>query len=202
MARFAKPKTVAFIGDSYTAGAAGVPESRLWPELLSEARGWQYANLALGGTGYVTGSDSSAASLDGAGCGTAACDDYLGMVPSAVAAAPDVVIVSGGRNDVGKPTPEIQQNVRAVFAELRKGLPNAKIVALSPILGADDSPSSFPEMKPAVKTAVESVGGVYVDLGAPFAGHPELIWTDGVHPTADGQQVLADTVNRLMPRFE
>ncbi len=193
--RFAKPKTVAFIGDSYTAGAAGVPGSQLWPELLSKARGWNSTNLALGGTGYVTGFDGGGQ----LGCGKSACGNYLEMVPEAVAASPDVVIVSGGRNDLGKPLPEILKNIQAVFTELRKGLPDAKIVALSPLLGADDTPSSFPSIKPAVKAAVESVGGVYVDLGAPLGGHPELIWKDGVHPTAGGQKVLADATNRLMP---
>lgn len=191
-----KSLTVAFIGDSYTAGAGVLPQDA-WPSVLAAKRGWKVVNLARGGTGYLAAWTSGGQKA----CGQDVCPNYLGMVPQVVAASPDVVIVSGGRNDGTKLMPEIQQNITAVYTELRKDLPKAKIVATSPILAADDQPSSFPEFKAAVKSAVESVGGTYLDLGAPLGGHPELIGPDGVHPNTAGQKALADVIDKLLPEL-
>ena len=189
-----KPLTVAFIGDSYTAGS-GVKPSEAWPALLGATRGWKVVNVARGGTGYL----KSFTTGGQVACGNDVCPNYLGMVPDAAAASPDVVIVSGGRNDGTKLTADLQQNITATYSAIRKGLPAAKIIGLSPILAADDTPSSFPEFKPAVKAAVEAVGGTYVDLGSVFGGHPELIGPDGVHPNGAGQKMLADAVAKHLP---
>ncbi len=191
-----KQLKVAFIGDSYTAGAGVLPQDA-WPSVLAGSRGWTIVNLARGGTGYV----AAWASGGQKACGQDVCPNYVGMVPAAVAAAPDVVIVAGGRNDGQKMSSELQQNVLATFSALRKGLPNAKIIALSPILAADDSASSFPDLKPVVSAAVQAVGGTYVDLGAPLGGHPELIGPDGVHPNTAGQKALADATDKLLPKL-
>ncbi|WP_138416449.1 SGNH/GDSL hydrolase family protein [Sinomonas gamaensis] len=189
-----KPLTVAFIGDSYTAGS-GVGSQAAWPTLLGVSKGWVVVNSARGGTGYLKGYASGGRNA----CGQDICPNYPAMVADVAQASPDVVIVSGGRNDGTKLTPDLGRNIAATFAALRKALPLAKIVALSPILAADDTATSFPEVKPAVRSAVEAVGGTYVDLGPVFGGHPELISADTVQPNADGQKVLADTVGRLLP---
>ncbi|WP_138443886.1 SGNH/GDSL hydrolase family protein [Sinomonas susongensis] len=191
-----KRLTVAFIGDSYTAGAV-VGEAQSWANVLGAANGWNVVNVARGGTGYVKGYSSGGQ----AACGGEVCPNYLQVVPQAVAAAPDVVIVAGGRNDGTVLTPDLEQNIKAVYTTLRKSLPNAKLIGLSPILAADDTPSSFPTVKPAVKQAVESVGGTHIDLGAPLGNHGELVGPDGVHPNVAGQKVLAATVGRLLPHL-
>lgn len=192
---FAGPTKVAFIGDSYTEGRGDIPTDKLWPALVSQAKGWRYTNFARGGTGYVTAFDTGGENA----CGLSQCPNYLGMVPAVVSVSPDVVIVAGGRNDAGKPVADIQKNAVDVFAALRKGLPKAKIFATSPVLADDDTPSSLPDMKAAVKAAVQSVGGTYIDLGAPLGGHPELIGPDNIHPNEAGQKALADVAARLIP---
>lgn len=191
-----KRLTVAFIGDSYTAGAV-VGQQAAWPTLLGAFNGWNVVNYARGGTGYL----KSYAAGGQAACGQDACPNYSGIVPEVSKVRPDVVVVAGGRNDGTKFTPAIAKSITDTFSALRSALPNTKIIALSPILAADDSVSSFPETKPAVKAAVEAVGGTYVDLGAPLGGHPELIGPDGVHPNVAGQRVLADVTQRLLPKL-
>lgn len=192
----AHPLRVAFIGDSYTAGA-GLGPHEAWPWLLGGEHGWTVWDFAEGGTGYVKQFASGGANA----CGTDACPNYQQVVPDVVAAGPDVVIVSGGRNDGTRLTPDLGKAITAVYAAIRKGLPNAKIIAVAPVLAADDTPGSFSDFKPAVKAAAEAVGGAYVDLGAPLGGHPELIQKDGVHPTAAGQQALAAAADKVLPKL-
>ena len=186
---------VAVIGDSYTAGV-GLSKGEVWSALLGAERGWTVWNYAEGGTGYVKRYATGGAKV----CGTDACPNYGEVVPDVVAAEPDVVIVAGGRNDGALLTPELDRGITGTYQAIRKGLPNVKIIGVAPILAADDSPASFPEVKPAVERAVEAVGGSYVDLGAPLGGHPELIQKDGVHPNADGQKAIAAAAGRVMPR--
>ncbi len=45
-----------------------------------------------------------------------------------------------------------------------------------------------------VRTAVLSVGGHWVDVGQPFQGRLDLVQKDDIHPTADGQKLLAGLI--------
>jgi lysophospholipase L1-like esterase len=153
------------------------------------------SNFAKGGTGYLKEFKSGGAPA----CGTDACPNYLEMIPAVAAARPDVVIVAGGRNDGKLYTQALAANVASVYAELRKALPDAKIIGLSPIWAADNPEPDISQYKAGVQAAVESVGGTYVDLGEPFAGHPEMITSDGVHPNTLGHKHLADVVDGLLP---
>ncbi|MGN6724108.1 MAG: SGNH/GDSL hydrolase family protein [Marmoricola sp.] len=190
----AKIPVAAFIGDSYTQGFGAAPGNP-WTDVLASAEGWDVVNLGRGGTGYL-----AAVGADNAmnACNRTTCPNYLQMVPEAVKANPDIVVVAGGRNDGKTFTPELAANVKAVFAELHKDLPNAKIYAVSPILGADDSAASFPDLKAAVKSSVEAVGGRYLDIGPLFGGHPELIGPDNVHPNTAGHTYLGQAVAKAL----
>ena len=46
--------TVAFIGDSYSAGMGATLMENRWTSVLSRDQGWTESNFARGGTGYVT----------------------------------------------------------------------------------------------------------------------------------------------------
>jgi lysophospholipase L1-like esterase len=181
------PVTAAFLGDSYTAGAKASSPEKSFPALVCAAKPWALANLARGGTGYITPvSDPATAML---GCGLPYCPSYTEMIPAAAALHPSVVVVNGGRNEVN--TPNWPVGVQAFFNSLRSALPSAQIIATSVIWDDDLVPAALPGMCATVQSAVSSVGGVYVDLADPLLGHPEFIATDGVHPNDAGHAAIA-----------
>ncbi len=172
-----------FLGDSYTSGA-GIGGSP-WPTLVSKEMGWKLVNLAQGGTGYN-------ATSSGGLCGRAFCPNYGGMVDDVVAAHPDVVVVSGGRND-GDVYPT---KVNTLFATLREQLPHAKIYAVTPWWDSSQPPSWILQKGTTVRAAVTSVGGTYLGTDQPLLGRSDLLYPNSVMPNPSGSQALADAVIR------
>jgi len=187
-----------FIGDSYTAGAGASDSSRTaFAPLVAKDQGWKIVNLGRGGTGYVKEiTDGTAKSA----CGEDVCHRYADMIQSAVDARPDVVVVSGGRNDSAVSEDSSAAAVRAFYQSLRAALPDSKIYAVQPIWDSSEAPESIAALGAVVDEAVRSVGGDYLAVGSPLAGHPDLISDDGVHPNDDGHQAVAAAVSRLLDR--
>lgn len=174
---------VAFIGDSYTAGNGTSSEAMRWTTRLSSTEGWAEANFGRGGTGYAMDDTTSGVLRPG----------YSASIADVAKGAPEVVIVSGGRNDALLPIASVTAAVADFYAKLHAALPSAKIIAISPVWDASAPPESLDFIASAVKASAEGVGGTYLDIGQPFKGHPELITDDKVHPNDAGAQALADT---------
>ena len=77
---------VAFLGDSYSKGIGASSNGKRWTTLVSAAMGWSELNLAEGGSGYTTTYLGQKT-------------DYSIKLEVIAAAQPDIVVVSGGRND-------------------------------------------------------------------------------------------------------
>jgi acyl-CoA thioesterase I len=174
-----------FIGDSYT-------QPGTWPEVVAEAQGWQMVNLGSGSTGYVARSTGKTAQK---GCGRDVCRSFVEMADIAIEQQPDVVVVAGGRNDQGH---KIDQAAGELFHTLRAGLPNARIIAVQPMWAAGPYPGFLVRYGSVIQREVEAVDGEYAEIGSPLAGHPELLKSDGVHPTTEGQKVLGRAVNKAL----
>lgn len=186
--------TVAFIGDSYTAGAGATSADARWSTLVSESQGWEELNLANGGTGYATAVEGENAQ---SACAKDYCPQYTEVIPAAAEASPAVVIVSGGRNDVGQNID--YASIASFYLDLRGTLPDAEIYAVSPVWDARETPAELPLIADAIRDAVTAVGGTYVDIGQPFAGEPQLITEDDVHPNDDGHETLASVIIAALP---
>jgi lysophospholipase L1-like esterase len=179
----AKRPVAVFIGDSYTQG-----ENR-WPTFVARKQGWTEVNMGRGGTGYqARGSGPGAKKA----CGFDVCKSFPEMVDAAVKRHPDVVVVAGGRNDGGV---EITEQVHETFTALREGLPKARIIAVQPMWDASDYPAFLIDYGKVIKKEVQAVDGEYLKIGSPLEGRPNLVQDDEVHPTDEGQKVLADAVN-------
>lgn len=182
----ARGPVAVFIGDSYTYGAGRSSEAASFPAQLGELRGWQVVNVARGGTGYATSAGQD-------GCGFAYCETYAEVIPEVVAAAPDVVVVSGGRNDLG--TADLEVGVGAFFEALRAALPEARVYVTSPLWGATDPPVELRRLARWVEREAEAHDATYLELGDLFLGQPELIQDDGVHPNDAGLALMARAID-------
>lgn len=184
--------TVAFIGDSYTQGAGASHPDRRFTSVLSRTQGWAESNFGFGGTGYDTALDGSRAEV---ACGQSICPPYGAALAQVASAAPDLLIVSGGRNDSAASGDAGYDDVVAQFyRDAQAAAPGARIVALSPLWDDDPAPASLANIVTAVQAGVEAVGGTYIDIGQPLKGHPEMVIDDGVHPNDAGHAAIAAAV--------
>ena len=178
---------VAYLGDSYTVGTGARSAEAGWVSLLDETFGWQGANLGCGGSGYVA-------------LGSSCEMTYDERIDQVVAADPDAVIVSGGLNDV-RSTRDLNLLKKAVdktFADLRSALPDAQIVAVSPLWSADRTPPNISILGAIVESAAAKVDGTYLDIGQPLLGRPDLMFRDGVHPNDAGHRAIASAVGEAL----
>lgn len=175
----ATPPSVAFLGDSYTVGAGTSDDAHAgrWTAVVAEDLGWRASTYARGGTGYVNDGGEDAA--------------YATRVDAIIDAEPDIVVVSGGRNDSYFAPVDVEAAALDVFRTLRLGLPDAQVVVLGSWWDDDEPTSEYTAVREAIASAAEAAGVAYVDAGEPLVGHPELISDDGVHPNDAGYVALA-----------
>lgn len=184
--------SIEFFGDSITEGVLvnegragvvpGVP--RTWP-WLSDARrsyaaqtamklGAEWRQVGFGATGLArTGSGGAPGALE-------AFDFFYAGCPRD-AWQPDLVVVNQGSNEASLPAGEYQPLYTRYLAVIRKAYPRAKIVALRPFNGSQES---------SIRAAVEA---------RKAAGDSDLYyidstgWYDGpIHPNVEGSAALAE----------
>ena len=175
--------TVLFFGDSLTAGY-GLPDPDLaYPALvgarLEEALGVPVEAVNAGNSGETSAGG-------------------LGRIRWVLRqTTPDVFVLALGAND-GLRTVDpdaTRDNLSAILDAVEAAAPDAQLVVAGmealPNYGADYT-GRFRAVFPAV---AEAHGAALIPfLLEGVAGQPRLNQSDGVHPTAEGQRVIADTV--------
>lgn len=175
--------TILYLGDSLTAGY-GLPggPDEAYPALIQarlEALGIPARTINAG----VSGDTSSG--------GRSRLGWYLARHRV------DVLVLALGANDGlrGLPTETLRENLEAIIDETRRANPEVRVVLagmmIPPSMGSDyfeRFAAVYPEVARTkdvdlVPFLLEGVGGV-----------PELNQPDGVHPTAEGQRRMAETV--------
>lgn len=175
-----KEKNILFFGTSLTAGY-GLTVNEAFPALIqhkiNEAKlPYQVINAGLSGETSAAGNTRI---------------DWLLKQPI------DILVLELGANDGlrGLPLKETKQNLQQIIDKVRKKNPEVKIVLagmqIPPSMGADyaaEFKSLFPELARKndlvlVPFLLQGVGGV-----------PKLNQGDGIHPTAEGQKILAENV--------
>nr|WP_229664926.1 arylesterase [Polaribacter pacificus] len=113
----------------------------------------------------------------------------------------DVFILELGANDGlrGVPLKETRENLQAIIDAVRKKNPQTKIVLvgmqLPPNMGQDytnEFKTIFPQL--ASKNKLSLVPFLLKDVG----GIPSLNQSDGIHPTVEGQKILAKNVWEIL----
>lgn len=170
--------TITCLGDSLTAGY-GLEEDQAYPHLVEQLathdhRDWRIINAGVSG-------DTTA--------------DGLTRVPWVLRAHPQAVFIALGGNDGlrGLPVETSRANLRAIITRLRAGgaVPLLAGMQLPTNYGAEYR-TAFAAIFPALAAAehvpllpflLEGVGGV-----------PRLNQVDGIHPTVEGQRLIAGHV--------
>lgn len=169
-----------FVGDSYTTGSGATTPARRWTSLLSREMGWFEENMGSPGAGYLNVGR-------GSGCPQGGCPSFSKLAPKILAASKtNFVVIAGGRADSGQDPDAVRAAAVSLFSQIKKGLPKAKIVVISPIWDARTPPAELGRVSDIIKVESMNAGAKYLDVGAFFVGRPKLIGPDGVHPTDEG----------------
>ena len=179
-------KTALFIGDSYSAGKGAGNVAKRFTTLTADAMGWREVNAAQGCTGYV------------AQCWqNGKLHISYEAVLQTITFQPDIVIVSGGRNDQW--TSNTSASIYWFYACLHAKFPKAQLFATSPIWGSTRKPPAKMQLlQTAVRTAALGNGATYIDLGNPLLGHPEYMAKDAIHPNVSGHAAIANALIRSL----
>jgi acyl-CoA thioesterase I len=173
---------IAAFGDSLSAGF-GVEPGKSYPDDLQrllDAAGYHYRIANLGVSGDTT-------------------TDGVERLPAVLAIHPAIVILEFGGNDGlrGLPVTAAQKNLARIIEALQA----AKIQIL--FAGMTLPRNYGPEY-------IQSFEKMYLDLGRkyklptiPFflegvGGHPDLTQPDGIHPTAEGAEIVARNVFKYL----
>ena len=176
-----RPAVVAF-GDSLSAGFGADP-GKSYPDFLQkeiDRRGYRYHVVNAGISGDTT-------------------TDGLERVGTVTALKPVIVIVEFGGNDGlrGLPVTTTRANLEQIIAALQKA--GAKVV----LAGMTLPPNYGPDY-------IRSFEAVYHDLAKnyrvpliPFllrgvGGHADLMQRDGIHPTGEGNRIVAQNVMQTL----
>ena len=110
---------------------------------------------------------------------------------------PDIFFLELGANDGlrGLPLDETYKNLQDIIDAVKKENPAVKIIIagmmVPPNLG-DDYTAEFKDLFP---TLAEENDAIYIPfLLEGVAGNPELNLRDGIHPTPEGHEIVAETV--------
>lgn len=173
-------KVILFFGDSLTAGM-GLDTENAFPAIIQEkidSLGLEYQVINAGLSGETTASGKNRVSW---------------VLNQNV----DVFVLELGANDGlrGVPLEETRKNLQAIIDTVRAKNPETKILLtgmqIPPNMGkeyASGFRKIFPEL--AKKNDVYLVPFLLKDVG----GIPELNQADGIHPTAEGQKILAENI--------
>ena len=144
--------TVAFLGDDYTTGTGASANAARFTTLVCKRLGVTEQNFGADGAGYASPSAAGA---------------YTPRVAQVVAAKPDVVVVSGGRNDVLDHADTVAAHATTLFTTLHAELPNAVLVAVAPFWGDSAPQAALAKIADSIRRAVEAAGGTYLDIADP-----------------------------------
>jgi acyl-CoA thioesterase-1 len=179
----AERKNVLVLGDSLAAGY-GLDPDQAFPALLQkkvDAAGWPFSVINAGVSG-----DTTAGGLRRM--------DWL------LKRKVDVLLLELGANDGlrGISLQAMKSNLQAIIDRTKGKYPHAQIVILGmkmpPNLGeyASDFEKVFPEL------AKQNDAALIPFLLDGVGGRPELNLSDRIHPTAEGQKLLAENVWKVL----
>ena len=178
------PPLVVFLGDSLTAGY-GLSEDEAYPAVVAKQ---------LAAAGHPIRIVNAGVSGDTSAGGLRRLDWVLKQKP-------DVLVVGLGANDAlrGQPIEGLETNLSAIVTKARGA--GATVLLLGMRIPTNYGPE-YTEKFAAVyaKLAKEMKIALVPFLLEGVGGHPELTQPDGLHPTAEGQRIVAENVRPYLEK--
>jgi acyl-CoA thioesterase I len=177
-------KRILVLGDSLSEGL-GLRSSQAYPALLTK-------KLRVAGLNFeVINASQSGGTTEGG----------LKRLPRHLRRKTDIFILELGINDAfrGVPVSEIRRNLQTIINRVKARDPNVRIILCGmqlPDYTADDYVFEFGKMYSDL--AAKNHAALVPYLLAGVGGRPLLNLSDGIHPNAAGQRVLADNVWRVL----
>jgi acyl-CoA thioesterase-1 len=173
-------KTILVLGDSLSQGF-GLAPGEAYPMLL--AKKLRAARLNF----QVTNASAAGGTTEGG----------LERLPAHLKRSIDIFILELGINDAfrGVPVDQIQKNLQQIIDKAKKRNPGLRVVIAGmqlPNFATDDYVSAFGKMFSDL--AIKNGAALVPYLLQSVAGDPSLNLSDGIHPNAAGQKILAETV--------
>jgi lysophospholipase L1-like esterase len=171
------PVKAVFIGDSYTAGDGAPSEADGFAALAGAELGWDTTILAVGGSGYLA---------EGAGT------TFGQRLAEIRRVDPGVVVVAGSRNDTSMPG-DVAHAAATTFAAIQRVAPDAELVVIGVMWPGPDVPAEANVTNDEIHRASDASGVAFIDpLALGWLRQSDgFMASDGVHPNAEGHQVLA-----------
>ena len=173
-------KTILILGDSLSQGF-GLTPSEAYPMLLAK-------KLRVAGLNFqVTNASAAGGTTEGG----------LARLPGHLKRKVNIFILELGINDAfrGVPVNQIQNNLQQIIDKVTARNPRVRVVIAGmqlPNYAADDYVSAFGKMFADV--AAKNGAALVPYLLQSVAGDPSMNLSDGIHPNAAGQKILAETV--------
>jgi lysophospholipase L1-like esterase len=181
---------VAVVGDSYTNGTdEGGQGSKAWT-----AQTWQ----TLAHQGVQLAPDVAAEGRAGYGVRGDHGSLFVDLTNRVVRPDDALVVFFGSRNDQGVDPTALAGMAHDVFALARRLAPSANLLVVGPPWPTPDVPPDVLQIRDVLKSQAQLAGASFFDpiVAGWFAGRPDLIGADGVHPTDAGHAYMAQ---RLAP---
>ncbi|MCV7226538.1 Rv0518 family GDSL lipase [Mycolicibacterium komossense] len=181
---------IAVIGDSYTNGTdiGGVGP-----------KGWTVQAFdALANQGVQISPDVAAEGRAGYGVRGDHGSLFVDLTGRVVHPDDNLVVFFGSRNDQGVDPTVLAGMAHDAFALARQLAPSANLLVVGPPWPTPDAPPDILQIRDVLKSQAQWAGASFFDPLAAgwFAGRPDLIGPDGVHPTDAGHIYMAQ---RLVP---
>jgi acyl-CoA thioesterase-1 len=177
-------KTILVLGDSLSQGF-GVAQNEAYPMLLAK-------KLRAAGLNFqVTNASAAGGTTEGG----------LERLPAHLKRKIDIFILELGINDAfrGVPVDQIQNNLQQIIEKVKAKNPGVRVVIAGmqlPNHATDDYVSAFGKLFGDL--AAKNGAALIPYLLQSVAGDPSLNLSDGIHPNAAGQKVLAETVWQVL----
>lgn len=183
---------VAVIGDSYTTGSdQGGNGSkgwtpRVWEELTEHGIAVSPTVAAEGGAGYCTRGNRGGVFED--------------LTVRAVKPDDVLVVFFGSRNDMQVDPTRLSVAMYGTLKLARQIARSADLLVIGPPWPTTDPPPEVLRIRDVLHYQADLAGATFVDPIAArwFAGKPELIGADGVHPTDAGHAYMAEKIAPLI----
>jgi lysophospholipase L1-like esterase len=111
-----------------------------------------------------------------------------------------LVVFFGSRNDMSVDPTRLSVAMYGTFSLARQIARSAKFLVIGPAWPTADPPPEIRRIRDVLGYQAELAGATFFDPIAArwFVGRPELIGTDGVHPTDDGHTYMAEKLAPLI----